>query len=86
VTTGQGDVSNLGDLDRLFAKIKQEKGKLDIVFANAGVAKLAPFPSAGSARPMRSPRRLRFSPPTTAVTSPVRSCSWTADSRKCDAR
>jgi NAD(P)-dependent dehydrogenase (short-subunit alcohol dehydrogenase family) len=39
----QGDVSNLDDLDRLFAQIKREKGKLDIVFANAGVAKYAPF-------------------------------------------
>jgi NAD(P)-dependent dehydrogenase (short-subunit alcohol dehydrogenase family) len=39
----QGDVSNLGDLDRLFAQIKKEKDKLDIVFANAGVAKYAPF-------------------------------------------
>src|SRR5713101_5774741 len=37
----QGDVSNLDDLDRLFAKIKREKGKLDIVFANAGGAKFA---------------------------------------------
>ncbi|MBO0798087.1 MAG: glucose 1-dehydrogenase [Blastocatellia bacterium] len=37
----QGDVSNLGDLDRLFAQIKREKGRLDIVFANAGVAKYA---------------------------------------------
>jgi NAD(P)-dependent dehydrogenase (short-subunit alcohol dehydrogenase family) len=43
VTGVQGDVSNLGDLDRLFAQIKREKGKLDIVFANAGVAKLAAF-------------------------------------------
>jgi len=43
VTGVQGDVSNLGDLDRLFAQIKQEKGKLDIVFANAGVAKFAAF-------------------------------------------
>src|SRR5246500_2553992 len=43
VTRVQGDVSNLGDLDRLFAQIKREKGKLDIVFANAGVAKYAPF-------------------------------------------
>src|SRR5260370_12809178 len=43
VTGVQGDVSNLADLDRLFAQIKQEKGKLDIVFANAGVAKYAPF-------------------------------------------
>jgi NAD(P)-dependent dehydrogenase (short-subunit alcohol dehydrogenase family) len=43
VTGVQGDVSNLGDLDRLFAQIKREKGKLDIVFANAGVAKYGPF-------------------------------------------
>ena len=43
VTGVQGDVSNLGDLDRLLAQIKREKGKLDIVFANAGVAKYAPF-------------------------------------------
>src|SRR6059036_316900 len=43
VTGIQGDVSNLGDLDRLFAQIKQEKGRLDIVFANAGVATYAPF-------------------------------------------
>jgi NAD(P)-dependent dehydrogenase (short-subunit alcohol dehydrogenase family) len=42
VTGVQGDVSNLGDLDRLFAQIKREKGRLDIVFANAGVAKFAP--------------------------------------------
>src|SRR5712671_3636244 len=39
----QGDVANLGDLDRLFAQIKREKGRLDIVFANAGVATYAPF-------------------------------------------
>jgi len=43
VTGIQGDVSNLGDLDRLFAHIKREKGKLDIVFANAGTATYAPF-------------------------------------------
>jgi len=43
VTGIQGDVSNLGDLDRLFAQVKREKGKLDIVFANAGVATYAPF-------------------------------------------
>jgi len=42
VTGVQGDVSNLGDLDRLFTQIKREKGRLDIVFANAGVAKFAP--------------------------------------------
>ncbi|MDX6462301.1 MAG: hypothetical protein QOH35_4340 [Acidobacteriaceae bacterium] len=37
VTGVQGDVANLGDLDRLFAQIKQEKGKLDIIFGNAGI-------------------------------------------------
>jgi len=43
VTAVKGDVANLGDLDRLFAQIKREKGKLDIVFANAGVASYAPI-------------------------------------------
>jgi NAD(P)-dependent dehydrogenase (short-subunit alcohol dehydrogenase family) len=43
VTGVQGDVSNLGDLDRLFAQIKREQGRLDSVFANAGAAKSAPF-------------------------------------------
>jgi NAD(P)-dependent dehydrogenase (short-subunit alcohol dehydrogenase family) len=39
----QGDVSNLSDLDRLFEQIRREKGKLDIAFANAGIAKYAHF-------------------------------------------
>ncbi len=39
----KGDVSKLGDLDRLFAQIKREKGKLDIVFANAGITTITPF-------------------------------------------
>ena len=43
VTGVQGDVSDLGDLERLFAQIKREKEKLDIVFANAGVATYAPL-------------------------------------------
>jgi len=42
-TAIQGDVSNLADLDRLFAQIKKEKGKIDIVFANAGIARYAPL-------------------------------------------
>jgi NAD(P)-dependent dehydrogenase (short-subunit alcohol dehydrogenase family) len=40
-TAVRADVSNLADLDRLFAQIKRDKGKLDVVFANAGVAKYA---------------------------------------------
>ena len=41
VTGVQGDVATLGDLDRLFAQIKREKGRLDVVFANAGFARYA---------------------------------------------
>src|SRR5438128_402379 len=43
VTGIRGDVSNLGELDRLFAQIKREKGTLASVFANAGVATSARF-------------------------------------------
>jgi NAD(P)-dependent dehydrogenase (short-subunit alcohol dehydrogenase family) len=43
VTGVQGDASSLADLDRLFAQIKREKGRLDIVFANAGTAQAVPF-------------------------------------------
>ncbi len=43
VTGVQSDVSNLADLDRLFATIKQEQGHLDVVFANAGVGEIAPL-------------------------------------------
>jgi NAD(P)-dependent dehydrogenase (short-subunit alcohol dehydrogenase family) len=43
VTGVLGDVSKLDDLERLFEQIKREKGKLDIVFANAGAAQLAPL-------------------------------------------
>jgi NAD(P)-dependent dehydrogenase (short-subunit alcohol dehydrogenase family) len=41
VTGVQGDVSRLGDLDRLFSEIKRAKGTLDVVFANACTAKYA---------------------------------------------
>ncbi len=36
VTPVQGDVTNLDDLDRLYSTIKQEKGRIDILFANSG--------------------------------------------------
>lgn len=39
----QGDVSNLGDLDRLYATVKQEKGHIDILFANAGTGEFGPL-------------------------------------------
>lgn len=40
VTTVQGDVSNLEDLDRLYNTIKKEKGSIDIVVANAGFVEM----------------------------------------------
>jgi NAD(P)-dependent dehydrogenase (short-subunit alcohol dehydrogenase family) len=43
VTGIQGDISNLADIDRLYATVKQQKGKLDIVFANAGTGEFAPL-------------------------------------------
>ena len=41
VTAVQGDVSNLADLDRLYATVKQQKGHIDILFANAGTGEFA---------------------------------------------
>jgi NAD(P)-dependent dehydrogenase (short-subunit alcohol dehydrogenase family) len=43
VTGVQGDVGKTADLDRLFDKIKKDKGRLDVVFANAGIATYAPM-------------------------------------------
>jgi NAD(P)-dependent dehydrogenase (short-subunit alcohol dehydrogenase family) len=39
----QGDVSNLADLDRLYATVKEQKDHIDILFANAGVGELVPL-------------------------------------------
>jgi NAD(P)-dependent dehydrogenase (short-subunit alcohol dehydrogenase family) len=39
----RADVSNLADLDQLVGRIRQEKGRIDVIFANAGVAKYAIF-------------------------------------------
>ena len=43
VTGVQGDVSNLADLDRLYATVKKEKGRIDILFANAGIGEFTPL-------------------------------------------
>src|ERR1700722_12842990 len=39
----QGDVSKLADLDRLYATVKEKAGRIDILFANAGIAEFAPL-------------------------------------------
>ena len=41
----RADAGNLADLDRLFLQIEQEKGRLDVVFANAGGGSFAPIGS-----------------------------------------
>ena len=43
VTGVQGDVSNLADLDRLYDTVKEQKGRIDILFANAGIMELFPL-------------------------------------------
>ena len=43
VSAVQGDVSNLDDLDRLFATVRAERGHLDVLFANAGLGAMAPL-------------------------------------------
>ncbi|MET0934927.1 MAG: SDR family oxidoreductase [Luteibacter sp.] len=43
VTGVRSDVSNLADLDRLYATIQKDKGRLDVLFANAGGGQVAPL-------------------------------------------
>jgi NAD(P)-dependent dehydrogenase (short-subunit alcohol dehydrogenase family) len=42
-TAVQGDVANLSDLDRLYEVVKKQNRKIDVIFANAGIAQVAPF-------------------------------------------
>jgi NAD(P)-dependent dehydrogenase (short-subunit alcohol dehydrogenase family) len=69
VTGVQGDAANLDDLDRLFEIVKREKGKIDILFASAGIGD----PST------QSPARLRRSQSLgrrSFCTKPGRRASW----------
>jgi NAD(P)-dependent dehydrogenase (short-subunit alcohol dehydrogenase family) len=49
VTGVQGDVSNLADLDRLYETVKQQKDRIDVLFANAGIGEVAPLGSISEA-------------------------------------
>ena len=40
-----GDLRNLADIDRLFAEVGKRFGKIDVLVANAGIAKFAPVAS-----------------------------------------
>ncbi len=39
----QADVSSAKDLDRLYATVSEKMGKIDVLFANAGIYKFAPL-------------------------------------------
>ena len=41
ITGVQGDVSKLADLDRLYETVKAQRRRIDVVFANAGLAEFA---------------------------------------------
>jgi len=41
----QGDVAKLADLDRLYQTVRKVKGRIDIIFANAGVGEFVPLPN-----------------------------------------
>ena len=43
VTGVQGDISSLADLDRLYATVKDQKGRVDVLFANAGGGEFMPL-------------------------------------------
>jgi NAD(P)-dependent dehydrogenase (short-subunit alcohol dehydrogenase family) len=43
VTAVQGDVSDLDDLDRVFATVREKRGRIDVLFANAGLGARAPI-------------------------------------------
>ncbi|MCZ6466153.1 MAG: glucose 1-dehydrogenase [Alphaproteobacteria bacterium] len=42
-TAIRGDVANLEDLDRLFAQVREQFGRIDVLFANAGIAPFVPL-------------------------------------------
>jgi len=67
VAAVQGDVSNLADLDRLYAKIASEKGRIDVIFAlptSTGSTPRLPVRRAGSmsSSPRRASSNLSRSP------------------------
>ena len=39
----QGDIAKLDDLERMFATIRERSGRLDILFANAGIGEFVPL-------------------------------------------
>jgi NAD(P)-dependent dehydrogenase (short-subunit alcohol dehydrogenase family) len=59
VTGVQGDVSKLADLDRLYATVKQEKGQIDILFANAGAGEIVALGAISEEHPRNESTNVR---------------------------
>jgi NAD(P)-dependent dehydrogenase (short-subunit alcohol dehydrogenase family) len=91
VTGVQGDVSNLADLDRLFTEIRDAKGPLQVLFANAGIARYAPlgeiteelYDSIFNTNVKGLVFTVRKALPLLSDGLPGPSCSWTDGSPKC---
>ncbi len=49
VVAVRADVAKLGDLDKLYKTVAEKFGKIDVLFANAGIAKFAPVADSGEA-------------------------------------
>ena len=49
VVAVRADVSKLNDLDKLYKTVSEKFGKVDVLFANAGIAKFAPVTESGEA-------------------------------------
>jgi NAD(P)-dependent dehydrogenase (short-subunit alcohol dehydrogenase family) len=45
----QSDVSRLEDIDRLFSAVESKLGKIDVLFANAGIVRFAPYSASDAA-------------------------------------
>ena len=45
----RSDVSKAGDLDKLYAEVSKKLGKIDVLFANAGIYKFMPFEATSEA-------------------------------------
>jgi len=45
----QSDASKLEDIERLFAEVEAKVGKIDVLFANAGIARFAPYSASQAA-------------------------------------
>jgi NAD(P)-dependent dehydrogenase (short-subunit alcohol dehydrogenase family) len=60
VTAVKADVANPNDLDRLYQTVSAKKGKLDIRFANAGIADPVPLPASSAVHVRTNERRAAF--------------------------